>query len=123
VVAHALEAAENEHGYGVSQVHFGACWVDAELGHKPAALLASRGDPLRQFAGGGLQLLRPGSDQGRLLGRRQVRQVQATALRGLGQQFPHDGVGRKIRALEQRDGAVSGLAQSGHPSSPDFGCT
>jgi hypothetical protein len=69
LVAHALEAAQDQHRHRVPQVHFGAGWVDAELCDEPPALGASLDHPGGRRVCGGLQLLGSLGDEGGLLGR------------------------------------------------------
>jgi len=119
LVTHALEAAQEQHRHRVTQVHLGPGRVDAELRDEPAALPVRLDDPLGQRVGGGLKLLGAVGDQGGLLGWGQVRQVQASTLRGLGQQLTHGGVAREVAALKTGGGAANGLAESGHRTSSD----
>ena len=57
VVAHTLEAAEQQHGDGMAQVHVRPGRVDPQLGHKAPALQSGLHDPPGKGVRRGLQLL------------------------------------------------------------------
>ena len=101
LVAHALEAAEDQHRDGVAEVDLRAGGVDAELRHEGPPLAARFDNASRQVFGGWLELLATSCDEGGLLGGGEIGQVRSPALVGHFKQLADHGRVGEVGADEQ----------------------
>ena len=114
LVAHALEAAQHEHGHGVAEVQFGARRVDAELGNERPALRTGFREPFGQRLRRGLELLGPVGHQSRLFGRGEVGEVHQPAGVGELEELTDHVFGAQVSLCQQGAGVLDGTAEPAH---------